>query len=1144
MLRVRLLGELALERDGEKLAPPAGRRARALLAWLGVNPGRHPRSQVAGRFWPDVLEESARASLRGALSELRRSLGPGSDRWLAATRDRVGLGDGDDVWVDVRAAAELEAEGRLAEAVELCGRGELLAGFDDEWAYEARELHRARLDGMLERLAAEAERAGDRARAAHLSRERVALDPLSEDVGRALIRRLAAAGDRAAALDAYERLRERLATELRLTPSTETRALVSELRASAEGPSEPLEAPLAVPPPAALLGRRFRSAFAGRERELTVLSECWRRAASGERTLALLAGEPGIGKTRLAIELAGRLRPDEPVVLYGRCHEVPLVPYRPFVEALGPLAAGNPPAGDLHPLLPELRGAEPGQDGEGARFRFFQAVDRLLGRVAAARPTLLVLDDLHWADKPALLLLAHIARSPERTGLLIVGTYRHTDLDRGHPLTAALADLRRDPGFERVRLRGLDAAGARQLMAGWLPVEDVPALAPALRTETEGNPFFIEEVLADLRETGRPIDELGVPESIREAIGRRLERIGERAGRALSLAAVIGREFELGVLARAADLPTDELEQAMERALAVGLLHEEPRPAGRYAFSHALVREALYAELSLARRVRLHARIAHALEQLDPEVPERRLEEIAHHLYEAAPGGEARKAVEYAMRAAARAMTRLAYEDAAAHCTRALALLDEEGFDDPTRRCELLLALGEARLRTGEREAAREAFLAAANLARRRGDAEGLARAALGHSGLAVTIIAVDRDSVRLLQNALALDPPRALQARLLARLAIETYYGSTPERRKSVGDEAVEIARAAGDDSALVDALNARHVALWSPAYLPERLETAAEMIEVAVRVGDLERELQAHNWRVVDLAELGDMEGMRREIERHEELAERLRLPAYRWWGPMWRSTLAITEGRFAEAERLMDEFKAIGQRAGDGNAELHYEVQQAALALEQERFDELDAGMLDRQSGGPAEPAYRCGFSWLYAALGREDEAHRQIDWVAADGYARFPEDMNRLAGLCELTQACALLGYARPAPGIYERLLPYAGRNAINARAAAGYGAADHHLGVLATLMSRFEDAQRHYEDALRINAALNARPWLARTQLRHAEMLLVRGRHEDRPEAGRLLRRALATAEDVGIEALAARVRMRLGDLDQSADRAD
>ncbi len=252
-------------------------------------------------------------------------------------------------------------------------------------------------------------------------------------------------------------------------------------------------------------------------------------------------------------------------------------------------------------------------------------------------------------------------------------------------------------------------------------------------------------------------------------------------------------------------------------------------------------------------------------------------------------------------------------------------------------RADVLLVRGEALLRCGDEAAAREAFAAAAAIARDAGDAERLARAALGASGLGVTIIAVDEWVVGLLREALgALTDDGPLRARLLARTAIETYYVSTPPQRKATGDEAVRVAQRSRDPAALVAALNARRVALWSAAYLTERLDTAAEMVAAAERAGDVEGVLQGRNWLVADLLEAGEVDAARAEVERHEALADRLRLPAYQWWGPMWRSTLAIAAGRVGEAEGLIAEFAAIGARTADRNALLYAEVQRFVLAM----------------------------------------------------------------------------------------------------------------------------------------------------------------------------------------------------------------
>jgi hypothetical protein len=283
-----------------------------------------------------------------------------------------------------------------------------------------------------------------------------------------------------------------------------------------------------------------------------------------------------------------------------------------------------------------------------------------------------------------------------------------------------------------------------------------------------------------------------------------------------------------------------------------------------------------------------------------------------------------------------------------------------------------------------------------------------------------------------------------------------------------------------------VVAALNARRAALWSAAYLAERLETASEMVRAAERAGDVEGVLQGRNWRVADLLELGDVDAALHEVERHEHLAERLRLPSYQWWAPMWRSTLAIAAGRIGEAERLIADFTAVGARIGDRNALLYGEIQGFVLAL-------LGLGpppppeAMDRERDRPADYAYRTGYAWFQALEGHVDEARALVAWVAADDFARLADDMNRLAALGELAQAMALTGDSTYAAGVYERLAPYATRNIVNARGAGGYGSAQLHLGTLATLLGRDDAARVHFEAAVEHNAALGAEVWAARAR---------------------------------------------------------
>jgi DNA-binding SARP family transcriptional activator/tetratricopeptide (TPR) repeat protein len=1131
MLRVWLFGGLRLERDGLAIDLPASRRARELLAWLALNPGRHPRAGVAARFWPDVLDSSARASLRTTLHELRAGLGEAAAS-LVADRESLAL-ETEGVWTDTRAFDELAAADRIVEALELAAAGDVLAGLEADWAHEARDVWRERLVALHERLALAAEQGSDTSEMVRRTREQVRLDPNSEEATRRLMQRLASAGDRPAALEAYARLEQRLGRDLRVAPSQPTRELARSLRTteSAARADEPVAPALQLPLPPALR-RREQSGYVGREAVVVRLREALADVEGGERRTVLLAGEPGIGKTRLLTEICRAAHAEGAVVLFGRCYEEALTPYQAFIEALaeyvragGPLPAG-PGAAELARLAPELAGAGEAPpltgDPEGARYRLFESVRGVLVEAARGGPAIVAIDDLHWADSATLHLLAHLVRSAEPSRLLVVGTYRESELSRTHPLAAALADLRREALIERIALHGLDPSDVATLVTSWLGPTAPPELARALDQETGGNPFFLEEVLSHLAETGTilpsqgtwversPIEELGVPESVKEVLGRRLSRLSEACNRVLAAAAVVGRNFDLDVLTELAELRNADPLEALEEAVAAQLVREDPAMLGRYGFAHPLVRETLHEELSLVRRVRLHGEVAAAIERLYAHDLEPHLSALAAHRLAAAAGGDPRPAVDVALRAARRCMAQLAYEEAAAVCG------------------DLVLALGDARLRLGDQASAREAFAAAATVARELESAELLARAALGHSGLGVTIIAVDEATVALLSEALSTLPGDGpLRARLLARLTIATYYASAPAERKALGDESVAIARRAGDDRALLEALNARRASLWSSSFLEERLTADSEMIEAAERAGDVEGILQGRNWRVADLHELGDLDAMRAEIEAHEELADHLRLPPYQWWAPMWRSTLAILEGRLEDAERLIEQYTALGLQTRDANAELHTELQCLALSEARERFAEIDDERLRSERGRPAEGAWRTTYAWIYASQGRVEAGRECLDWVAADGFVRLREDMNELSSLAELAQALTALEQPEHASVVYQRLLPYAGRNVSCGRAASGYGSASLHLGTLAVLMGRPEIAADHFERALVHNEAMNAGVFLARTRLAYGELLLSSG-GEDR--AGDLLALAASGAERMGIAPLAKRAR--------------
>jgi DNA-binding SARP family transcriptional activator len=1092
MLRVRVLGELALELDGEALPPPRGRRLGGLLGWLALHPGLHARGEVAGTLWPEVLDESARTSLRTALAELRRALGDGQ---LVTTRDQVGLAS--DVWVDADAFQRLVREERLDEALALV-RGPVLDGLADEWVYAERNRHADSVREALALAADAAEAAGDLGSAIARTREQIAVDPLAEDAHRALIRRLAATGDHAAALAAYAHLRELLRRELGIEPSAQARALVAELR----GEALPLPAPLA---------RRHRSPFVGRARAVTRLTPLL-----GSGGVVVLTGEAGIGKTRLASELARAAHDRGTLVLYGRADEDAIAPYQPFAEALRPYLGarsreelrGLPLAAELGRLVPDQAdrlpalGAAATRDPAGERYRLFEAAAALLASAAAQHPLLLVLDDLHWADRPTLLLLRHLARAPLGP-VLILGTAR-TD-EPAAALGALLTDLDRDGLVQRVALEGLGQRDVDALVTAWLGADAPGALTGSVWSETGGNPFFVEEVLRQVWESGAP----GVPEGVREMLAGRLERLGEPAGDVLRLAAVAGGELRLDVLEAAGALPRAELVEALDAALAAHLIREEPAGA---VFAHALVREAIYAQLSGARRALLHLRVGEALERSGGGDAE-----LAHHFWLA--GGPAAKVVDYSARAARAAMARLAYEDAAQHFERGVEVVGEG-----ERRAELLLGLGDAHLRLGDVEASRARFSEAAAA----GDEVELAHAALGRSGLTATVLGHDPETVALLERALEDLGERepALRARLLGRLAIELYHLPPVARREELSAQAVALAREAGAPDALADALSARHVALWSPPHLDERLALADEMIAV----GDRERALQGRNWRVLDVLERGDVEAARQEIAEHERLADELHLPGYQWWAPMWRAMLAFLAGDLDESRRLRAEAVAIGRRAGDRVAELFDWIQAVFYDIEREPLSpDTNTEVPDRLAVAAVQSAFRSDLPVMYAEMGRTEEARRELDALATGGFAGVASDMNWLASIAELSLGAALLGAAEHAGALYELLEPYRDRAVLVGRAALCLGPVELHLGVLATALGRYEDAAGHLDAAAAWASGAGARPWEAWAQVYRAELARARGEDASAPAAD-----AAARAERIGFGRAAARARAVAG----------
>jgi DNA-binding CsgD family transcriptional regulator len=895
--------------------------------------------------------------------------------------------------------------------------------------------------------------------------------------------------------------------------------------------------------------------FVGREGELVALTADLDAAVAGRGGVVLVGGEPGIGKTRLAEELAAQATSRGALVLWGRCWEGEGAPafwpwvqvVRAYVQTADPAALGREMgagAADIAQVVPSIRDrlpdlpTPPPLEPEAARFRLFDSLAGFLRAAAVRRPLLLVLDDLHWADVPSLALLRFVGRELEDAGLLVVGSYRHTEVDREHPLLATLADLTRGHGCRQLLLGGLDRRDVASFVALVAGVEPSPELTAALHRETDGNPFFVTEVVRLLASQGR-LDPAGVggsaglPEGVKAVVAERLGRLSDGCRQVLEVAAVLGRDFQLRALQPASGLDPGRLLELLEEAEAARVVGADPRGLGRWRFAHALVREVLYESLPAARRIRLHGRVGEALEALYVADPGPHLAELAHHFVAAAPGGQVARAVRAATLAGQRALELLAWEEAVGLFERALAALELAERPDQQQRCQLLLALGEARMAASDGPAARAAYQEAGELARRIGWPEALARAGLG-LGLESTSGIVDPVQVELLEEALVAlgDADGPLRARVLARLARALLYTPQVDRRLQLSEEAASLARRVGDPATLAAVLFDRHLAIWGSERAEvtgERLAVATEVVGLAERIGDRAMALRGRGLRRIDLLEVGDLAGFDADLAAAEQTAQELRQLRHRWQLPLAHATRALLAGRFAEAEEFVAQGLAAGRRAGDQAVENYYTGLVTTLRFMQGRLGELVEPLQNAATRFPAMVVLRTGLAAALAEAGHTDQARAEVERLAAGDLAGLPRDPAWSFSLALLALACHHLGDTKLAASLQGLLEPYADRNIVTGRVGAiCLGPAAYFLGLLELTLDRPEQALGRFEHAAALAGRLQASPMVAMSREGQARALLARDRPGDRQQAQALLGEVVATAEQLGIHGLGER----------------
>jgi tetratricopeptide (TPR) repeat protein len=877
-------------------------------------------------------------------------------------------------------------------------------------------------------------------------------------------------------------------------------------------------------------------------------------ALPGRGRVVLVAGEPGAGKTRVISEAIGRMHEQGVNVLWGRCEQNGAGVYQPFTEVFRHLAVSAPDAdlrrwvgsraSDLARLVPDLGsrlgGVAAAVDtaGEADRARLFEAVAEVLGAMGSDRPVVLVVDDAHWIDGPSGLLLHHLATTPI-PGCVIVIAYRPTELDRLHPLADLLGDLRRHDHVDRIVLPPLRESDVTILLGGSVDVlsPERAALASELVVMTDGNPFFVREVIHHLEETGR-IDRaagvwrfagglraLGIPEGVREVVGRRLSRFDDELNAALRAAAVIGREFELDILAVVADHAADALLDMFEPALASQLVLEVPGSVDRFMFSHALVQETLAAELAASRRVRLHRRVAEAIESLRAARLDAYVDELAHHYAEAAPTGTGPEAVAYARRAAAAALAKLAYETADAHLRRARELAGEAGLGGRDR-CELLIEHAIVLRALGEAEQ-KDAALAAAAVARELDDTELFSRAALSIVEDWVLLGFVsgkpDPDVVAILDEAVAREGDTVMGVRLQSYLW-NTRNAVSADGFNTNGPELVAKARRLRDGGALLAALT---VFQWTPdtARLRKMAESMhGEMRALGRTLGDPLALLGAETSEVVVSMNLGDVERSQAAIAAFDDIVEQARLRSYRWQPRMWRAAHSLLAGQFDDAEATL-------ATAAEG---LSGKVARYALAQLGITYFQVcrDRGRLESLLDATARLAQRIpDFSFLAShalalvETGRADDAVgyyrgtldrcvQQFDSYFSSALWFMQTLTEHRVGIDDLAAEC------------HEQGREYADIIVVGGALSVCWGSAQYALGLRADQLERWDDADEHFRLARERNEAIGSPPWVAYAEHDHARSLARRGRVRDKTRAKKLAASALTTADQLGMARLA------------------
>jgi tetratricopeptide (TPR) repeat protein len=905
--------------------------------------------------------------------------------------------------------------------------------------------------------------------------------------------------------------------------------------------------------------------FVEREAEMAMVRSKLGAALKGNGGLVLVGGEPGVGKTTLVRQLIREAEHRGALAVFGRCYESEgAVPYSPFVEMLEQALAIMPPdivradmgddAAEVARMVPELRRRFPdiGEPlelpPEQQRRYFFNAVAAFIARGSARFPLVLVLDDVHWADEPTLLLLEHMAAQMPELRVLGVGTYRDVELELARPLAATLERLVRARNAERLSLKRFDRAGVAVMLAALAGKPAPDAIVDAVFDETEGNPFFVEEVFWHLAEEGKifddagefradlTVDELDVPESVRLVVGRRLERLGTEAQKVLAAGAVVGRAFPFALLGAITDTDGDRLLDILEDAEAAKvILAEESDGDVHYSFAHELIRQTLLSGLSLLRRQRLHLAIADAIEHADRTAPERRPSEIAHHLLLAGAGAQPERTLTYLERTADRAMDAAAFEEALRAIDDALALVAE---DEIGRIGSLLERKGWTVRALGRFEECIGIWERVIPIYQRAGNLDTAAHLCweMGYQ-----LIWLNRFAEAFAKYATGIellgDQRNPVRAELVGASGALLGLGGSFDQAETAFAEAMAMAEEFSDDRALGRVLWGRTMSYWSASRAADGVGTGRAAIEHLRRSQDLWLLVDALAWTSYVVNYSGAPEEGRVLAAEAVSLGMRLGHRGGELLGRRGVSFASTLNGIDLDALEVAARADLDGLEAirSPWVSQSH-----AWLATILTLHGDLDAALRCAETAIALEPASAwTGLGWSAKFINRAMAGDREACRLLLAGErSTFPEpgevaSIGRAVKLFAAAQGCAVVGLLDEAAELYPLLVDRADALVIHGLFDAALS--QRVAGMAAAAAQQWDDAQQHFSRAQQQSVELPSA--LDRPQVLHwhAQMLLERGDPKDRDRARVMLAEALHDYETYGMPILATQARALLSD---------